>query len=72
MTSAGCAVCYDHAVAFEHVCVWCLTDSECHDVGSLEDPCTDDKCISVAVKTKCTDHNKSDCPSAGSMSAFHP
>ena len=66
VTAAGCGACFDHKVAFENVCVWCKTDSTCHDVGSLEDPCTDDQCISIAVKTKCTDHDKADCPSEAS------
>jgi len=52
-------------VAFEKVCVWCLDDAECHDVGSLEDPCKDDECISAAVGTTCEDRDKTDCPSAG-------
>ena len=38
VTAAGCGTCFDHSVAFVKVCVWCKTDSECHDVGSLEDP----------------------------------
>jgi len=63
VTAAGCKTCFDHTVVFEKVCVWCLTDSECHDVGSLEDPCSNDKCISDAVKTTCTDHDPSTCPS---------
>ena len=55
--------CADHLVAFEHVCVYCTIDLNCHDVGSLADPCSDDECISVAVGTSCNDHNKADCPS---------
>ena len=39
LTPSGCSVCLNHKVAFENVCVWCTEDSECHDVGSLEDPC---------------------------------
>jgi len=63
VTAAGCAECFNHKEAFENVCVWCKTDSTCHDVGSLLDPCTNDQCISIAVKTKCTDHDVGDCPS---------
>jgi hypothetical protein len=63
VTAAGCATCFNHKEAFENVCVWCKTDSMCHDVGSLQDPCSNDACISIAVKTKCTDHNVADCPS---------
>ena len=63
VTADGCGGCYDHAVLFEKVCVWCLEDSECHDVGSLEDPCSSANCISAAVGTTCTDQNRSDCPS---------
>merc|ERR1711924_578149 len=62
VTAAGCATCFNHKEAFENVCVWCKSDSQCHDVGSLEDPCSNDQCISIAVKTQCTDHNVSDCP----------
>ena len=62
VTSAGCSSCFDHAVAFVHVCVWCTKDSECHDVGSLLDTCTKDQCISQAVKSTCT-LPKTDCPS---------
>ena len=50
VTAAGCATCFNHKEAFENVCVWCKTDSQCHDVGSLEDPCSNDQCISIAVK----------------------
>ena len=63
VTADGCGTCYDHAVLFAKVCVWCLEDAECHDVGSLQDPCTNSNCISAAVKTRCTDHNRTDCPS---------
>jgi hypothetical protein len=59
--TAGCPTCFNHQTFFEYVCVWCRSDGHCHDVGSLQDPCGNDECVSQAVGTKCIYNSLSDC-----------
>jgi hypothetical protein len=34
-----------------HECTWCASDNQCHDIGSLYDPCSNDCCASKGIST---------------------
>eukprot|EP00164_Ancoracysta_twista_P003752 GFYU01005029.1.p1 GENE.GFYU01005029.1~~GFYU01005029.1.p1 ORF type:complete len:113 (-),score=36.06 GFYU01005029.1:167-505(-) len=56
--------CITHTKLFVHVCVWCVTEGKCHDVGSLYDTCTNDCCASQSGVSTCEFKEPKDVPSS--------
>jgi len=61
-----CAACIQKQDILFYPCYWCEIDNQCHDVGSLESPCTppsaNDKCVSLDNESNC---EQKTCPSLG-------
>ena len=50
---SDCGGCLDKTSAGVHLCEWCPYQGECHDVGSIYDPCPTSSCISVSAAASC-------------------
>lgn len=58
-------------------CTWCVTDNECHAVGSFENPCSNECCASESSLSMCdsesvADVNAKSCNGTWSVKTFAP